>query len=261
MGLNCLSKPNNGHRRRAVLLERLVAQPEGEPFGAPRSDPAQGVRRPPAQRGRPFEHDRVPSRTQLARHGQQDARPRVDPAARDGVRVVDEHDQHGLGTRALGCLVLGVEGPKVSALSASARCPSRILALATHRVRGVLWSCARDEAGALLTQLAQRALSEPVRRAQGSPDSVLCALRHRLAREEERWRRTSCSLSASVRQRCSGTARSRRTVASTHAPRCAATGNPRRQARTRPGCLRCSRILPHCRFWHSGHRRLPAATR
>ena len=60
----------------------------------------------------------------------------------------------------------------MSALAASARCRCSVLALATHRVRGVLWSRARDEAGALLTQLAQRALSEPVRRARGSEDSV-----------------------------------------------------------------------------------------
>ena len=59
-----------------------------------------------------------------------------------------------------------------SALAAAARCRCSVLALATHRVRGVLWSRARDEAGALLTQLAQRALSEPVRRAHGSEESV-----------------------------------------------------------------------------------------
>ena len=176
----------------------------------------------------------MPSCAQLARNRQQDERPRVDPPASDCVRVFDEHDKHGLGTSALGSIVFGAERPQVPTRSVSAWRGWRVLALdATYRVRRVLRSCARDEAGVILTQLAQRALAEPAARTQQA-QRPLCSLT--LAREEERWRRTNCRPSALVRQRCSGTAHSRCTGASTHAPRCAATSNPRRRARTSLGC-------------------------
>ena len=203
LGFNHLNEPNDGQRGRAVLLEHLLAQPEGEAFGLPRSDPPQGVRCPPTQSSSTFEHDRVPSRTQLARNTHQGERPGVGPAASDGVRVVDEHEKHGLGTSALGTTIFRVERPQVPARSVSAWRGWRVLALdATYRVGCVLRSCARDEAVDILAQLAQRALAEPAARARQAQRTVLSHAHRREEEvgEEEQGRRIDRGAPAAVSQ-------------------------------------------------------------